>query len=351
MNKKDLIKYFGERKLVEMIIEKSERFQTKYFDKKSLKSHIGDDSGVIAIGNKYLVISSDMLIEKHHFLKEMTYYQRGFKAVTVNLSDIAGMGAHPIGILISLAIPKNLHINEFNNLIDGILEACSFYNTPLIGGDTNEGDELIISGTGIGTSDDENILMQYGFKNKDLIAISGEIGLSAVGFEILNKCLEKRLIENGISSEFIKKSISKILSPVAKVEEAITLKKSKMVTSATDITDGLSTELHQINNSSVKRRKDKLGFIIHEDKIPNIDIIKKIAILLNKDYIDLIFNFGEDFELLFTIDSNKINEFKEYFKDNKYYIIGEVNQSNKIQLLLTNGKIKKINLKGYEHFK
>lgn len=191
MDNKDLIEYFGERKLIEIIIEKSESFQTKYFDKNSLNSHIGDDAGVIAIGNKYLVLSSDMLTEKHHFLKEMTYYQRGFKAVTANLSDIAGMGAYPIGILISLAIPKNTHIDKFNNLIDGVLEACSFYNIPLIGGDTNEGDELTISGTGIGVNDDENVLMQYGFKNKDLIAISGEIGLSAIGFEILNKGLEK----------------------------------------------------------------------------------------------------------------------------------------------------------------
>ncbi|MDR2623544.1 MAG: thiamine-phosphate kinase [Methanobrevibacter sp.] len=354
MTNKESAGDFGERKLVELIIKKSEIFQTKYFDKKSLKSHIGDDAGVIAVGNKYLILSSDMLIEKHHFPKEMTYHQRGFKAVTVNLSDIAGMGAYPIGILISLAIPKNLNINKFNNLLDGILEACSFYNTPLIGGDTNEGNELIISGTGIGLSDDENIMMQYGFKNKDLIAISGEIGLSAIGFEILNKDSEKtkkRLIENGVSSEFIDKTITKILSPRAKVEEGTLLKKSQAVTSATDITDGLSTELHQIHNSSVKHDNKSLGFIIYEDKIPHINTIKKIATLLKKDHLDLTFNFGEDFELLFTIDPNKINEFKEHFKDKEYHIIGKVNQTNKIQLSTANKKIKRIDLKGYEHFK
>jgi len=351
---KDPIRDFGEKKLIEMIIKKSESFQT--VDKNFLRSHIGDDAGIVAIGNKYLVLSSDMLIEKNHFPKEMTYYQKGFKSVTVNLSDIAGMGAYPIGILISLALPKNLCINEFNDLINGIFEACSFYNSPLIGGDTNEGDELIISGTGIGVSDDENVLMQYGFKNGDLIAISGEIGLSSIGFEILNQGLEKtkkRLVDEGISSEFIDKSVSKILSPIAKVNEGLLLKESNMVTSATDITDGLSAELHQLHNSSNKHSKksENLGFLIYEDKIPSIDIIKKIAIFLDKDYQDLILNFGEDFELLFTINSNKFNEFKDYFKDEEYYIIGEVNQSNKIQLSLTNGEIEDIKLKGYEHFK
>ncbi|MDR1819811.1 MAG: thiamine-phosphate kinase [Methanobrevibacter sp.] len=337
-----------------MIIKKSESFQI--VDKNFLRSHIGDDAGIIAIGNKYLVLSSDMLIEKHHFPKEMTFYQKGFKSVTVNLSDIAGMGAYPLGTLISLALPKNICRNEFDELINGILEACSFYNSPLIGGDTNEGDELIISGTGIGISDDENVLMQYGFKNKDLIAISGEIGLSAIGFEILNQGLEKtkkRLIDESVSSEFIDKSVSKILSPIAKVNEGLLLKESNIVTSATDITDGLSAELHQMYNSSNKHSKKSknLGFLIYKDKIPSIDIIEKIAILLNKDYQDLIFNFGEDFELLFTINSSKFNEFKDYFKAEEYYIIGEVNKSNKIQLSLSNGKIEDIKLKGYEHFK
>ncbi|MDR3223430.1 MAG: thiamine-phosphate kinase [Methanobrevibacter sp.] len=356
MTNKDLIGDLGERKLIEMIIKKSESFQTKHFDKNSLKSHIGDDARVIAIGNKFLVLSTDMLIEKHHFPKKMTYYQRGFKAVTVNLSDIAAMGAYPAGILISLALPKNLPIKEYDNLLNGITEACQFYNSPLLGGDTNEGDELIISGTGIGISDDENVLMQYGFKNNDLIAISGEIGLSAIGFEILNQGLEKTkklLMDNDINPEFVDISISKILSPTAKIKEGIMLKKSKTINSTTDITDGLSIELHQIQNSSTKyntENPDNLGFIIHENKIPFINTIKKIAILLNKDYQDLIFNFGEDFELLFTIDSNKINEFKEYFKDKKYYIIGEVNQSNKIQVSLINGEIKEIGLKGYQHF-
>jgi thiamine-monophosphate kinase len=365
-NNKDIIGVLGERKLIEMIIKKSESFQGQYFDENSFKSHIGDDAGVIAIGNNYLVISTDMLIEKYHFPKEMTYYQRGFKAVTVNLSDIAAMGADPLGILISLALPKNLPIKQFNELIDGILEASSFYNAPLIGGDTNQSDELSISGTGIGISKDENLLMQYGFKENDLIAISGEIGLSAIGFEILNQGLEnieKYLIKETIDLEFINQAISKILSPIVKVKEGILLKESKTITSATDITDGLSAELYQIYNSAHnynssynhntlnnKQRSENLGFMIYEDKIPFIDTIKKIAILLNKDYLDLIFNFGEDFELLFTIHSNKIDEFKEYFKDNDYYIIGEVNNSNKIQLTLSNGEIKEIDSNGYQHF-
>jgi thiamine-monophosphate kinase len=295
-----------------------------------------------------------MVIEKYHFPKEMTYYQRGFKAVTVNLSDIAAMGANPLGILISLALPKNLHIKQLNELIDGILEASSFYNAPLIGGDTNESNELTISGTAVGTSKDENLLMQYGFKENDLIAISGEIGLSAIGFEVLNQGLEnteKDLLYESIDLEFINQAISKIFFPIAKVKEGILLKESKVITSATDITDGLSAELHQIYNCSQNKGvNENLGFMIYEDKIPFIDIIKKIAILINKDYLDLIFNFGEDFELLFTIDSNKIDEFKDYFKNNSYYIIGEVNNSNKIQLTLTNGDIKEIDLNGYQHF-
>ena len=104
----------------------------------------------IDIGKNYLVTCSDMLMAYTHFPDEMSPYQIGQKVVTVNVSDLAAMGAGAIGILISMGLPRNMKLLEFDQIIDGILDACKKYNMSLIGGDTNESKELTLCGTCLG---------------------------------------------------------------------------------------------------------------------------------------------------------------------------------------------------------
>ena len=94
-----------------------------------------------------------MLIQSSHFPKAMTYFQMGYKSVVVDVSDLASMGADNIGFLLNLAIPKDTLLDDFDDLICGVIQACDNYNIPLIGGDTNEANEIIISGTAIGKVD------------------------------------------------------------------------------------------------------------------------------------------------------------------------------------------------------
>ncbi|MBQ3473019.1 MAG: thiamine-phosphate kinase [Methanobrevibacter sp.] len=354
----------GEKQLIERIIQKSKSCSIykpsdfSYFD---IKTSIGDDSALTNVNmddNSYLVSSSDMMIQSSHFPKAMTYFQMGYKSVVVNVSDLASMGAENIGFLLNIAIPKDTLLDDFDELICGVIQACDYYNIPLIGGDTNEANEIIISGTAIGQVDKEKALMKYGFEIGDLLCISGDLGLAALGFELL-KLKENpndEIIEKikSIDSTLIDLAILKALKPEAKYEKGHILRdyntNNNRITT-TDITDGLASELYEILNSDRKHHKEdsyEKGIRIYEGNLPVEEEFKEIAKVLGLDYLDLFFHIGEDFELLFTINK----ELKDQLSNEmNYYIIGEITDKNTVEIVLSNGTIEKISSRGYQHLK
>ncbi len=296
----------GEKELVKYIIANS-------------KDITPDDTAITSFNSINLISTCDMLIQSRHFPSNMTYFDMGFKAVTVNVSDLAAMGANPLGFLLSIAIPKDLELDSFKEILEGVLNACEYYSIPLIGGDTNEASEIIISGTALGCCDKP--LMKDTYNMGDLVAVTGDIGLAALGFEL-----------DVLDNIYVKKA----LKPKARLKEGIILK--DFATSATDITDGLASELYEI-------KKDGFGFMIYEKMLQISGEYKDIAKKLNLDYLDLVFNVGEDFELLFTISKENLEKFPIDYK-----VIGEVTDSDVIEITLENGFVDNIENRGYEHY-
>ena len=141
----------GEKELVKYIIANSKKITP-------------DDTAITKFNSTNLISTCDMLIQSRHFPKNMSYFDMGFKAVTVNVSDLAAMGAEPFGFLLAIAIPKDLELDSFKEIIDGVLNACDYYSIPLIGGDTNEASEIIISGTALGLCEEPLMMDTYSKK-------------------------------------------------------------------------------------------------------------------------------------------------------------------------------------------
>ena len=230
------------------------------------------------------------------------------------------MGAEPLGFLLSIAVPKELELDSFKELIEGVLSACSYYSIPLIGGDTNEASEIIISGTALGLCD--NPLMKNTYSKDDLVVVTGDIGLAALGFNL-----------DTPDNIYVKNAIR----PVAKLKEGILIKDAG-ASSATDITDGLASELHEM-------KRDGFGFMIYEEMLGISDEYKHLAEKLNLDYLDLLLHVGEDFELVFTISEDNLKNLSIDYK-----VIGKVTDSDSIELTLENGLVVEIKNKGYEHY-
>ena len=297
----------GEKELVKYIISNSREITP-------------DDTAITQFDSTNLISTCDMLVQSRHFPNNMSYFEIGFKGVTVNVSDLAAMGAEPLGFLLSIAIPKDLELDSFKEIIEGVLSACDYYSIPLIGGDTNEASEIIISGTALGLCDKP--LMMDTYSIGDVIAVTGDIGIAALGFEL-----------DTYDNIYVKKA----LKPLARINEGIILKNSG-ATSATDITDGLASELYQI-------KKDSFGFMIYEELLGITDEYKQYCDQLGLNYLDLIFHVGEDFELLFTIPKDKLDDLNIEYK-----VIGHVTDSDVVEFTLENGFVEEIRNKGYEHY-
>ena len=104
----------GEKELIKYIISNS-------------KDIIPDDTAITRFDSTNLISTCDMLIQSRHFPDNMSYFNMGFKAVTVNVSDLAAMGAEPLGFLLAIALPKSLEVDSFKEIIEGVLRACDYY--------------------------------------------------------------------------------------------------------------------------------------------------------------------------------------------------------------------------------
>ena len=297
----------GEKELVKYIIANS-------------KDITPDDTAITELTSTNLISTCDMLIQSKHFPETMSYFDMGFKSVTVNVSDLAAMGAEPLGFLLSIALPKDLDLDSFKELIEGVLSACNYYSIPLIGGDTNEASEIIISGTALGLCD--NPLLKNTYSKDDLVVVTGDIGLAALGFNLDTQ-----------DNVYVKNAIR----PVARLNEGILIKDAG-ASSATDITDGLASELYEM-------KRDGFGFMIYEEMLGISDEYKQLAKKLNLDYLDLVLHVGEDFELIFTISEDNLKNLNINYK-----VIGKVTDTDNIEITLENGFVVEIKNKGYEHY-
>jgi thiamine-monophosphate kinase len=256
------------------------------------------------------------------------------------VSDLAAMGASALGIVIAMGLPDDLAVSDFDEIIKGILDACQNYGMILIGGDINESKELTLCGTGLGVVEKDKVLMKSGAREGDIIAVTGPLGRAAAGFEVLFAGEKLQNLDQKIKNKLIKHAIE----PKAQLDKGLKLAKSGFVTSATDITDGLLSELGEMIDSN----ESTTGFTFFEELLPITADVIEISDMLGKNPLDMALNYGEDFELLVTVEEDKFDEIKDELGLNK---IGYVTRSGQIHMVNKEGETNILIPRGYEHFK
>ncbi len=338
----DKISDLGEKQLIKRLLSKSQdpQIKTLFLDELSIKS-FSDDAALIDIGKNYLVTCSDMLMAYTHFPNEMSPYQIGQKVVTVNVSDLAAMGAETIGILISMGLPRNMKLSEFDQITDGILDTCKKYDMALIGGDTNESKELTLCGTCLGIVKKENVLMRRGACVGDILAVTGPLGLAAAGFKVIMDASHKF---DSLSVETKDLVTKHALEPEAKLDMGIILANSDSVTSATDITDGLLSELDEMIDAC----ENSVGMVINQEYLPIPKVVFDIANISGDNPFEMALTYGEDFELILTVQPDLFDELNSKIN---LYKIGFVDSSGTIKMIDKEGNTNIITPNGYEHLK
>lgn len=294
---------------------------------------IGDDCAVMNYGDKRLLATTDVLLEGIHF--DLTYTplkHLGYKAAVVNFSDIYAMNGQPKQILVTIGISKRFEVEQIEELYSGILLACQKYKVDLIGGDTSASlTGLTINITCLGEGDADRIVYRNGAKETDLICVSGNLGASYMGLQLLEreKQVFRQVKDPDFQPDFSTKEyvLERQLKPEARRDIIAELAKNDILpTSMIDVSDGLSSEiLHLCTQSGC-------GCEVYEDKIP-IDYQTAVtAEEFNMNLTTVALNGGEDYELLFTAP---LADYEKLKNIDDIHIIGHITKPENGILLIT----------------
>lgn len=271
---------------------------------------IGDDAAVLHYPDKEMLVTTDLLMEGVHF--NLVYYDLkllGYKAATVNISDIYAMNGKPLQMTISLAVSKRFCIEDMEQLYAGMRMACEEHGVDIVGGDTTSSlTGLAISITCIGEADKDKIVYRNGAKDTNLICVSGDLGAAYMGLQLLERENAVFKGEKDIEPDFSGKEylLQRQLKPDARGDIIKKLAEAGVQpTAMMDISDGLSSELIHICKQS------NVGCRVYEDRIPIDYQTAVMAEEMNMNVTTCALNGGEDYELLFTVpitDHDKIED-------------------------------------------
>jgi thiamine-monophosphate kinase len=286
---------------------------------------------VLEDGEDYLVVTTDMLHRTTDFPVEMSGEDIGWMSVAVSLSDVASMGASPIGVVAAMGIPGGTDVDFIDGLARGMRDCAKRYGTDIVGGDTDQHAELTIVTTALGRVEKDKLKLRSGAKVGDLLCVTGCLGTPAAGYKVL--------IEGREAPEQDKKVlIGRFFRPQPRVEEGMRLSRYKAVTAMMDVSDGLGKSVYELSNSS------KVGFLVEADRLPLLDEARRLA-RSREELLDMAVCFGGEFELLFTVDPSAL----EKINDVEFTVIGKVVETG--LTLNDRGTLKPITCKGYEHLK
>ena len=333
----------GEFGLIDIIKKK---FNSKNND--SLIIGIGDDAAVIPKSkDDYFLISSDMLVEGIHF--DLTYHplkHLGYKSVTTNISDIYSMNGFANQITINLGLSNRFSLNAIEEFYKGVKIACEEYNIDLVGGDTTSSKTgLIISVSAIGNVLKNKLTLRKTAKKNDIICVSGDLGRSYIGLQILEREKSVFLTNPEMQPELSNYSdlIEKQLKPKARKDLIEKLSEFNIIpNSMIDISDGLASDLIHLSVQS------NLGVKIYEEKLPILKSTILTANELNLNPTTCALNGGEDYELLFSVNEKDYNMLKD--NDIDITSIGYFTSNKKCNLVSKEGETISLKAQGWKHF-
>jgi len=263
---------------------------------------IGDDAAAIEPArNELEVLTTDILVEGVHFDRRWSSSTDiGHKALAVNLSDLASMGARPRGALLSLVLPSTFPVAEFDALLGGFLELSTRHGVALLGGNlsTSPG-PLIVDVTAIGTVHRRRMLMRSGGRPGDALYVSGTVGGAAAGLARLTAGTATAAGGNEAAT-----AVRRYVRPEARVRLGLVVGRNRAASACVDLSDGLADAVRQLASAS------GTGATLAADAIPLDADVERVARAGGADPLLTALGGGEDYELLFAVPPRRLKGFQ-----------------------------------------
>ncbi|MEQ9288197.1 MAG: thiamine-phosphate kinase [Cyclobacteriaceae bacterium] len=308
---------------------------------------VGDDAAVLEASGQLTLLSTDMLVEGIHFnLSYMPLQHLGYKAVAVNVSDIAAMNGVPKQITVNLGLSNRFSVEAVESIYEGIRFACQDYKIDLVGGDTTASSSgLIISISIVGEATKDKVVYRSGAEVNDILCVTGDLGGAFLGLQVLEREKEVFKANPEMQPELgqFEYLIRRQLKPTARMDIVYELAELGVVPSSMiDVSDGLVSEVFHLCKQS------DLGASIFEDKLPIDQETHNAAMEFKMDPTTCALNGGEDYELLFTIGQQDHEKLKNVAD---IHMIGYMDKKEKGRNLVTkNENIVVLQAQGWKHF-
>jgi len=306
----------------------------------------GDDAALLAIEEGFQVlVSTDLLIEDVHFRNcYVSPEQLGYKALAVNMSDIAAMGGTPSRALIGLALPPSTPISFVERLYEGMISTGKEYGVSIVGGDTvRSPGPVMLAITMIGAVEDANVLCRGGARPGERIMVTGELGGAMLGLELLET-------GDGKSNSAMMQDIpfTRFLHPVPRVREASIIARDHLATAMIDLSDSLSQDLIHLCKAS------HAGARIEKRLLPIDAAVLHFVSGKGTDPFRYALSGGEDYELLFTVRPEDVQQVIDRVHTETGTRVCDIGvmcpEDEGITLIDESGKESSLSPIGFEHF-
>lgn len=320
-----------------------ERIKSRYrYDDEDIVVGIGDDCAVLRRGNILEVITTDCLVEGTHYKPNwLSMSDVGWKALAVNVSDIAAIGGIPKHAVVTLFLPDSVSVKAVDEVYDGLDECCKRAGVSIVGGDIVKIDgPFAISITLLGNCERDEVVLRSGARPGDLIVVTGWLGEAALGREILETGRLGNLTEAG------EKCVERFRRPMPRLSESRKIIASLSPTAMIDLSDGLLSDLWHLAESS------GVGARIDADSIPIGQGVLE-SYHSKEEALSKAISGGEDYELLFTIPPGMKDSLKEVGSqiDLKLSCIGEITKRAESVRLKRGDAEHQLERGGFDHFK
>ena len=309
---------------------------------------VGDDAALLNLSgfaaDSLLVATCDAQIERQHFtLGVATPEEAGHKALAVNLSDLAAMGAEPLWALVSLLLPRALDVATLDGVYAGLRSLAARYSVALVGGNVAATDgPLAIDVTALGRVPRDQALTRAGGGPGDLVLVTGMLGAAAAG--VLLQGGDARL--DAVSGEAKAHARAAQVSPQPRVAEGRALAASGVVTAMLDVSDGLAADLGHLCAAS------NAGAELDADVIPVDPAASDVAAALGRDALQLALEGGEDYELLFTVPPARLEQALAVVAEARGVarVIGRLTEPGSgLRIRFVDGRIEHLAARGWDH--
>jgi thiamine-monophosphate kinase len=305
----------------------------------------GDDAAVTVPGSGELVLTTDLLIEGVHFERATISPQElGVKAIAVNVSDLAAMGASPRYALASVALTDDVERAWVIELAAGMREACLEYALSLVGGDTNRADRIVVSVTAVGEVAPGHAVTRAGARPGDAIVVTGSLGAAAGGLALSRA--SQSTASTVLTQPDGRSLIQALARPVARVGEGRTLAAAG-ATAMMDLSDGLAKDLARLCVSS------HVGARVELRSIPVAPALAEAADALSLDALEVALGGGEDYELLATLPPDRADEAAATLHERfgvPLAVVGSIVEGDGVVAISGDGDERPLEPSGWDHF-